>query len=145
MKKKNDNEMAADLRVVISRLVKIIRTEVKSDELLSLTERSTLGLVYQHSEMLPSELAAREKVTNQSMSQIINKLSGNGYLKKTPSKKDKRKVIVTITVAGKKIVEQKRSASQEWLAKSIFEKTNQKEKETLANAIKILAKLVDLK
>ncbi len=34
---------------------------------------------------------------------------------------------------------------QEWLAKSLFEKTTQKEKEVLVNAIKILTKLVDLK
>ncbi len=119
-------EIAANLRVVISRLVKILRSEIKNDELLSLTERSTLALVYQYSAILPSELAAMEKVTSQSMSQIINKLLSQGYIKKTPSKKDKRKVIITITAAGKKSIEKKRLEKQEWLAQSIFEKTTQK-------------------
>jgi len=141
----DDNEIAANLRVVISRLVKILRNEIKNDKLLSLTECSTLALVYQSSEILPSELAVMEKVTTQSMSQIINKLFELGYIKKTSSKTDKRKVIITITSGGKKNIEKKRHEKQEWLAKSIFEKTTQKEKEVLIKAIKVLTKLVDLK
>ena len=141
----DDNEIAANLRVVISRLIKILRNEIKNDQLLSLTERSTLALVYHSSEMLPSELAAMEKVTNQSMSQIINKLLELGYIKKTSSKTDKRKVIITLTSAGKKFIEKNRHEKQEWLARSIFEKTTQKEKKVLVNAIKVLTKLVDLK
>jgi DNA-binding MarR family transcriptional regulator len=141
----NNNEIAANLRVVISRLVKILRNETKNDEFLSLTERSTLALVYQHQEILPSELAAMEKVTSQSMSQIINKLLSLGFIKKTSSKTDKRKVIISIGAKGKKRVEKTRHEKQEWLAQSIFEKTTQKEKEVLMDAIKVLTKLVDLK
>ena len=141
----DDNEIAANLRVVISRLVKILRSEIKNVELLSLTERSTLALVYQSSAILPSELAVMEKVTSQSMSQIINKLLGLGYIKKTSSATDKRKVIITICAAGKKYIEKKRHEKQEWLAQSIFEKTTQQEKEVLVKAIIVLTKLVDLK
>ena len=140
-----ESQMAGDLRVVISRLVKIIRCEVKQDQLLSLTERSTLSLVYQNTAMLPSELASLEKVTNQSMSQIINKLSRLGYVNKTSSTTDRRKVIVSITTTGKKFIDKKREDSQEWLAKSIREKTTQREKEILSKAITVLTKLVDLK
>jgi len=139
----NDNELASRLRISISRLVKVIRSEVRQEELLSLTERSTLSMVYQHSNMLPSELAAKEKVTSQSMSQIINKLSLNGYIKKTPSMEDKRKVIITITSKGSDFIEFKRNKSQEWLAKTITEKTTETEKEILMSAIGILTKLVD--
>jgi DNA-binding MarR family transcriptional regulator len=140
-----DKEIAAKLRVVMSRLIKILRTEMKSDDLLSLTERSTLALVYQYTAILPSELSAMEKVTGQSMSQIINKLLSRGYVKKTPSRTDKRKVIITITAAGKKTIDLKRHEKEEWLAKSIFEKTSQQEKNVLVSAIKVLTKLVDLK
>jgi len=139
----NDNELASRLRISVSRLVKVMRSEVRHDESLSLTERSTLSMVYQHLKMLPSELAAKEKVTGQSMSQIINKLSQNGYLEKTPSLEDKRKVIITITSKGKEFIELKRSKSQEWLAKAISEKTTKAEKKTLMSAIIVLTKLVD--
>ena len=145
MKDINVNEIAENLRRVISRLLKILKNQTKNDELLSLTERSTLASIYQYSEILPSELAVMEKVTAQSMSQIINKLLEYGFIKKTPSKRDKRKVIITITAAGKKNVEKRRLEKQEWLAQSILEKTTQTEKEILVNAIKVLAKLDDLK
>lgn len=143
MSEMNDKELASRLRVTVARLLKIIRSEVKHDELLSLTERSTLSMIYQYTRMLPSELAAKEKVTSQSMSQIINKLSFHGYIEKTPSLEDKRKVIITITPKGKESIELKRNKSQEWLAKALSEKTSEKEKEILMEAILVLTKLVD--
>jgi DNA-binding MarR family transcriptional regulator len=139
----NVNEIAENLRRVISRLLKILKNQTKNDELLSLTERSTLVSIYQYSEILPSELAIMEKVTPQSMSQIINKLLEHGFIRKTPSRTDKRKVIITITATGKRIIEKRRREKQEWLAQTILEKTTQKEKEILADAIKVLEKLDD--
>lgn len=139
----NDNELASRLRMSITRLVKVIRTEVRHDEVLSLTERSTLSIVCQNSKMLPSELAAKEKVTSQSMSQIIRKLELNGYIEKTPSTEDKRKVIITITSKGKEFIELKKNKSHEWLEKAISEKTSEAEKKILLSAITILTKLVE--
>jgi DNA-binding MarR family transcriptional regulator len=139
----NDNELASRLRMSITRLVKVIRTEVRHDEVLSLTERSTLLMVCQYSKMLPSELAAKEKVTSQSMSQIIRKLELNGYIEKTPSTEDKRKVIISITSKGKEFIELKKNKSHEWLEKAISEKTSEAEKKILLSAITILTKLVE--
>jgi DNA-binding MarR family transcriptional regulator len=139
----NDNELAASLRMAMSRLIKVIRNEVRHDESLSLTERSTLSMIYQHQQLLPSELAAKEKVTSQSMSQIIHKLHLHGYVEKTPSTEDKRKVIITITSKGKQFIEEKRSRSMEWLEKAISERTTEAERETLKDAIEVLTKLVD--
>lgn len=139
----NDNELASRLRMSITRLVKVIRNEVRHDEVLSLTERSTLLMVCQYSKMLPSELAAKEKVTSQSMSQIIRKLELNGYIEKTPSTEDKRKVIISITSKGKEFIELKKNKSHEWLEKAISEKTSEAEKKILLSAITILTKLVE--
>ncbi len=142
-KKSGDYEMAEKLRVVISRLVKILRARVKGEEALSLTERSTLAEVYLAQEALPGALAAAEKVTGQSMSQILNKLERLGLIRRTPSREDKRKVIITATVAGKKYVEKNRHAKLEWLAHALADKTSRKEKEILSRAITILTHLVD--
>jgi DNA-binding MarR family transcriptional regulator len=135
-------DIAAGFRSQMYRLVKVLRRETKNDELLSLTERSTLGLIDQYSELLPGELAAMEKITTQGMSQIINHLMELGLLIKTPSAEDRRKVIVTLTEAGKKLVKQRRQEKQEWLTRAIGEKLNAKEKQTLADAADILAKLI---
>lgn len=135
-------DIATRLRSEIYRLIKVLRKETKNVELLSLTERSTLALVYQHTEILPGELAAMEKVTTQGMSQIVNHLMEMGYILKTPSAEDRRKVIITLTDAGKKLVRQRQQEKQEWLSHRISEQLNAKEKQTLTDAVDILTKLI---
>lgn len=135
-------DLATRLRSEMYRLVKVLRKETRNDELLSLTERSTLALVYQYTEILPGELALLEKVTTQAMSQIINHLLELGLILKTPSEADRRKVIVTLTDAGKKLVRQRQAEKQEWLNRRIAETLSAKEKQTLAEAIHILTKLI---
>jgi|SRR5882757_4861857 len=138
-----DIEVAASLRTVIHRLVKVLRKQTHNQQMLSLTERSCLGLLYQQEELLPSELAQMEKVTTQSMSQIINHLFKLELIVKTPSGEDKRKVKLSLTPAGKHYIEQLRQEKQEWLARILHEKTTEKEKDTLKEAMNILAKLID--
>ena len=138
----SDMDLATRLRSEMYRLVKVLRKETRNDELLSLTERSTLALVYQYTEILPGELALLEKVTTQAMSQIINHLLELGLIIKTPSEADRRKVIVTLTDAGKKLVRQRQAEKQEWLNRRIAETLSAREKQTLAEAIHILTKLI---
>lgn len=138
-----DIEIAASLRTVIHRLVKVLRKQTQHQHTLSLTERSCLSLLYQHGELLPSELAQMEKVTTQSMSQIINHLFKLDLLVKTPSGEDKRKVNLSLTPAGRHFIEQVRQEKQEWLARVLHEKTTDKEKDVLKEAMNILAKLID--
>lgn len=138
-----DKQLADDLRTVISRLLKVLRSETKNEERISLTESSTLAFLYINGEKLPSELAIVEKVTAQSMSQIINKLLARGFVEKTASETDKRKMIITITELGKQIIEKRRHEKEEWLAQSISQKTTDEEKYFLTEAIRILGKLVE--
>jgi DNA-binding MarR family transcriptional regulator len=55
---------------------------------------------------LPNELAAREKITTQSMSQILNHLAELGYINRRSSKEDKRKSFISLSVKGTSVVEQ---------------------------------------
>lgn len=138
-----DIEIAANLRTVIHRLVKVLRRQTRNEEMLSLTERSTLGLLYQQGELPPNELAQMERVTAQSMSQVINHLFSLNYILKKPSGEDKRKVLLSLTPEGKEYIERLRQEKQEWLARSLHEKVTAVEKETLEKAMIILTKLIE--
>jgi DNA-binding MarR family transcriptional regulator len=138
-----DIDVAAKLRTVIHRLVKILRRETHGEGQLSLTERSVMGSLYQHGELPPSELAQLEKVTTQSMSQIINHLYESDLIHKTPSGEDKRKVFLSLTPAGKAYVEDARQRKQEWLAHALQQKVSDAEKDVLMEALKILTKIID--
>src|SRR5579859_2073640 len=123
-----DIELATRLRTVISRLVKVLRKEIRNVGMLSITERSTLGLLDVYPGILPTELAALEKVTTQSMSQVINHLFKLGYVQRTASSQDRRKVLLSLTNAGRAYLEQTRQERQEWLARAIHEKISPDEK-----------------
>jgi DNA-binding MarR family transcriptional regulator len=138
-----DIEIAARMRTVLHRLVKVLRKHTRNDALLSLTERSTMGLLYQHKELPPSELAQFEKVTTQSMSQVINHLFELNYIHKNPSEEDKRKVLLSLTSSGIAYIEQLRLEKQEWLARTLHERISAKEKEILMEAMQVLTKLID--
>lgn len=137
-----DIALATGLRTQVSRLGKLLRKETRNDQQLSITERTTLSLIYDHGELLPGELAAMEKVTTQAMSQVLSRLEELGLVKRTPGAEDRRKVIVTLTETGKKGVRQRAGEKEEWLTRSIAQKLNDREKKVLGEAIEVLIKLI---
>lgn len=136
-----DIAVAAELRTVIHRLVKLLRRETHGEGALSMTERSVMGSLYRE-ELPPSTLAQLEKVTTQSMSQIINHLYELELIHKTPSAEDKRKVMLSLTAKGRGYVELNRQRKQEWLAHALHEKVSAEEKGVLMEALKILNKII---
>jgi DNA-binding MarR family transcriptional regulator len=138
-----DMEIAASLRITLNRLVKIMRRETRNDGQLSLTERSTLGLLYPDVQLAPTDIARTEKVTTQSMSQVVNHLVELNFVTRTPSAEDGRKTLLSLTELGRARVEQARLEKQEWLAKALHQKVTESEKNLLIDALTILTKLVD--
>jgi DNA-binding MarR family transcriptional regulator len=139
-----DLQFASDLRTVVTRLVKKLRKKSITGQQLSLTERSTLSLLLSSENgMLPSELAAMEKITNQSMSQILSGFLEKGFIIRTSSETDKRKVIISITEKGKAIILQVLSERDEWLNEALRETCTEEEKELIKKALGPLTKLVD--
>lgn len=135
--------LASELRTVIARLTKKMRRKSVWAEKLSLTERSTIASINQHGTLLASELAAMEKITTQSMSQILNHLFELGLISKTPSETDKRKVLISLSTAGQELLFKSRSEKEEWLNKILTEHFTNEERELLSKAIAPLTRLVD--
>ncbi len=136
-------QLASAFRTVISRLVKKLRTKNKIGDRLSLTERSVLSLLDERKELLPSELAAMEKITSQSMSGIINHLFELGYVKRKESAADKRKVLVSLSAEGRKLLFKRRHERDEWLSEAIQQTFTAREQEMLRKLLEPLAKLVN--
>jgi DNA-binding MarR family transcriptional regulator len=136
-------ELSSSLRLVITALHKGLRNKLSPVSVFSMTEVETIALLVRNKQMLPSELASLTRVKTQSMSQIINKMQGMGVIKRTPSKEDKRKVYISLTKSGKKMVEKTRYERDEWLRKAIEQSLGEKEKDVLTKAIPVLNKLLD--
>jgi len=138
-------EFASEFRTVIVRLIKKLRKHSPTGEQLSLTERSTLALLHQHGALLPSELAAMEMITNQSMSQVLNNLQEMGYINRIPSETDKRKVNISLSEKGQEILLQFFHERDEWLLNAIKEACTPEEEQLLKQVIAPLNKIIHLK
>lgn len=139
----DDTQLPADLRMVLGRLVKKLRSKSPTHAKLSLTERAVIKQLNEHQPMLPSELARREKVTTQSMSQILNHLLELDYIIRTPSETDKRKVMISLSDTGQALLANVRHEGDEWLAKAIEHTCSPDEQTILRQALGPLSKLVD--
>lgn len=138
----NTAELSSSLRSVISGLHKGLRKQVYSAGSYSLTEMETIDHLIRNATLLPSELAALTRITTQSMSQLLNKLEKQGVIARTPSRDDKRKVYVSITGYGKKMVEKTKYDRDERLKGIIERLLTTKEKERLIRALPVLNKLI---
>jgi len=143
MTEQKDFLLASELRTVVTRLIKKLRKQSSTADKLSLTERSIIALLDKHVELLPNELAAMEKITTQSMSQILSKLQQMDLIKRRISETDKRKAIITLSDMGRTLLNQIRNERNEWLNKALEATCTTEEKELLKQAIGPLTKLVD--
>lgn len=143
MAKQTDIQVASELRTVVTRLIKKLRKKSTTGMTLSLTERSTMALLDQFGELLPNELATMEKITNQSMSQILSHLDELGYINRRTAKEDKRKSVISLSVKGATVLKQVRSERDSWLYQAINNTCSEEEIEILRKALVPLKRLVD--
>jgi DNA-binding MarR family transcriptional regulator len=143
MSEEKDIQLASELRFMVGRLSKKIRRNSETAGRLSLTERSTMALIFQYGEILPNELASMEKITTQSMSQILNNLLNLGLIKRRISELDKRKVIISLSEEGLNLIHKSRSEKDEWLNRALEATCTAEELEILKKALAPLAKLVE--
>jgi DNA-binding MarR family transcriptional regulator len=141
----NSTELSSSLRSVIGSLHKGLRKQMSSVNTYSMTEMETIGHLFRTPSLLPTELAALTRITTQSMSQILTKMEKDNVIKRTPSKDDKRKVCISLTSVGKKMVDKAKYEKDEWL-KGVIEKTlTDKEIDILIKALPVLNKLLETK
>ncbi|MET3879780.1 MarR family transcriptional regulator [Chitinophaga sp. OAE865] len=143
MASRNPHQLAAQLRPLLTRLVRKLRKLSPADEQLSQSERSVLVLLDQHDSLLSAELAVMEKMTPQSMGQLLQHLFQLGLISRTASPDDKRKINISLSAAGKERILKVRKERDEWLGKAIGEVCTKEEQAILQAAIGSLTKLVE--
>jgi DNA-binding MarR family transcriptional regulator len=141
---RSDASLATALRISVSRLARRLRVE-RSEQgpggiVLSDTQFAALATLERHGEMTPGELAAHEKVQPPSMTRVIAALGRLGLVRRAPHATDRRQVMLTVTDAGRDLVQRTRRRREAWLAKRLAELTPQ-ERAALREAAPILEKL----
>lgn len=127
---------------MVGRLRRRLHEAYDADE-LSMAQVSLLSRLDKDGPASVTELAAAERVRQQSISATVAALAGRGLVGRRPDPDDGRRAVVSLTPVGRAFVEGKRTAGEEWLARAVQDKFTEAERQQLISALTLLERLTD--
>jgi DNA-binding MarR family transcriptional regulator len=132
---------AHDLRIAVARLARRIRTERAVADVGD-SQMSVIGLLASHGSLTLTELSDLDRITPPSMTRTVSQLVDDGYVARTPSPEDGRKVLLELTERGRELAAETRRRRDAWFSHRLEELTAQ-ERTQLRDAVPVLRKLAD--
>ncbi|MGV0793098.1 Rv0880 family HTH-type transcriptional regulator [Mycolicibacterium sp. XJ1819] len=136
-----DLRLASNLSLAVVRLARQLRFR-RPDSPVTLSQLSALSTLAKEGAMTPGALATRERVRPPSMTRVISSLVEMGYVERTAHPADGRQVLVSVSPAGKHLVETERRASQDWLMQRLSQ-LDVEQRSTLLTAADLMTSMVD--
>lgn len=133
-------DVAAALYVSIGLLRRRLRQSPVSGE-LSLPERSALARLDRAGSATPGALAKAEQISPQAMGATLGGLEARGLIERRPDPADGRRAVMSVTAAGRRVLQDKRDARTEQLAKALAAGFTPAELETLMAAAPLIERL----
>ena len=127
---------ASELRMATFRLARRLRAE-RAIDAMSDGQFAVLAALKVYGPHTLGELADRERVSSPSMNRTVNCLEESGYLARTPDIDDRRKVNVSLTDAGREVVDETVRRRDAWLEEALAALTPQ-QRHLLAEAAGIM-------
>jgi len=135
------NDLPQDLRLIIQRLSRRVRFERTEDEITD-GQRSVLFHLFSDGTQTLGQLSDSDRVSPPSMNRTVNALVERGFVERSGSPDDGRKVLIDLTDAGRSVVTQTRDHRAAWFSHQLDVLTPD-ELSTLDAASSILRKLAD--
>ncbi|SFW81577.1 MarR family winged helix-turn-helix transcriptional regulator [Amycolatopsis australiensis] len=135
-------QASADLRVALGRLIRRLRQGYVTGE-LTLPERSVLSRLDREGPATPGCLADLERVKPQAMGVTLAGLVERGLVERRKDASDGRKVLMSVTEAGLKLLTDRRSRTTRRMAAALAEQFTEAERRELVTAIPLIERLAD--
>jgi DNA-binding MarR family transcriptional regulator len=135
-----DVEVASRLRLAVGRLARRLRLE--GDGGLPPLQLSTLVTIELHGPLRLGELAQREAVTAPTMSRVLAALDERGAVDRRPDPGDARSTLVSVSEAGRQMIDTIRSERTASLARRL-DRLDPEQRAALDAALPALEALVD--
>jgi DNA-binding MarR family transcriptional regulator len=133
-------QVAAALRVSIGLLLRRLRQTQDAGE-LTLPQPSALAWLDRSGPATASALAKLEQISPQSMGATVAALQTRGLIERTTDPDDGRRVVLSVTDAGREILRNRRDARTELLARALARGFTDAELEQLEAAAPLLERL----
>ena len=131
----SDVELAARLRLAITRTARRLRQEAGTD--LSPSQLAALATIERHGPLAPSELAERERIMRPTTTRVLSRLVEAGLVERIPDPADGRSAIVSVSSEGCALLRRLRRSKTAYLATRIRDLPPQ-DLSALARAIEVL-------
>ena len=133
------SDVAAALRESIGLLLRRLRQHVEGE--LTLPENAALTRLNRSGPTTSSALAKLEQISPQSMGATLAGLEARGLVARQPDPQDGRRVLLSVTEAGHRVLQDKRNARTRQLAEALSARFTPGEIRQLAAAAPLLERL----
>jgi DNA-binding MarR family transcriptional regulator len=124
-------DAAAELRATLGSLYRRLRQTREVGD-LSLPESTALSRLDRHGPITAAELARLEQVSPQSIGATVQSLEARRLIDRAPDPGDGRRMILSLTQAGRETVYSKRTARTEQLTRALAELTAEEQGQLIA-------------
>ncbi|MDH6119058.1 DNA-binding MarR family transcriptional regulator [Kitasatospora sp. GAS204A] len=135
-------ELAATLRLIVGRIARRVRQAHISGDLAH-SEVSVLARLDREGANSPGALAELERVRPQAMATTLAGLEERGLVSRRPDPSDGRRVIMTLTGAGRQVLTERRSESVRLLAATLGTEFTDEERQQLRATLPLLERLAE--
>ena len=130
-------QSAAELRIVLGRLVRRLRAE----NTFPLSHGTVLARLESDGPQTTSSLAAAERIRPQSMAHTVRELESAGYVARRPHPLDRRQILIELTDDGLARLREDRKRREGWLAEAMSSQLSADEQEIVIRAVPLLDRL----
>ncbi|MGF1426882.1 MarR family winged helix-turn-helix transcriptional regulator [Kitasatospora sp. LaBMicrA B282] len=130
------------MRLAVGRIARRVRQAHISGDLTH-SEVSVLARLDREGDNSPGALAELERVRPQAMAATVAALEERGLVRRRPDERDGRRAILSPTEAGRAVLTARRSESEQLLAVALGAEFDPAERQQLAAAIPLLARLAE--
>ncbi|WDD93051.1 MarR family transcriptional regulator [Burkholderia sp. FERM BP-3421] len=115
MKPDADLQFAAHLRSQVTALIRRLRQEAQADP-VQFAQLVVLGAIDRLGDgVTPSELAATERLRSSNLAALLRELEAQALIDRLPDPNDGRKIRLSLTATGRRMLYGNRAKREEWL------------------------------
>ncbi|MGX7677800.1 MarR family winged helix-turn-helix transcriptional regulator [Jatrophihabitans sp. DSM 45814] len=135
----SDTELASSIRLSILKMTRRLRSQQVNTS-VTLSQLSALATVARSGPLSAGEIAAIEQVQPPSMTKILASLEADGLIDRGAHPEDRRQSIISISDAGRDLLDNETRARDEWLALRLAD-LSEADRDKLAQATEVLNRL----